>query len=148
MYIFLRPGLASCRCRPLSSNVRLQKHSSARLPQEVRLSAGTEQPRRGQAADFSARRCAVVSRGQSRRKSKQPDFSQGRRERRPVQMHKEAARGGNRQQSTASIRCGLAPASEKGNLLRSSIVASYKQTKFLVHGFGLRCKAQGAMQSS
>ena len=26
MYIFLRPGLASCRCRPLSSNVRRRKN--------------------------------------------------------------------------------------------------------------------------
>ena len=60
----------------------------------------------GKAADFSAQRRAVASNGQSRRKSKQPDFKQSRRERRPVQTHEEAARGGNWKQHPTSILRG------------------------------------------
>ena len=39
VYIFLWPGLASCRCRPLSSNVRRQKHCRAALQQNARPAA-------------------------------------------------------------------------------------------------------------
>ena len=38
-YIFASPGLASCRRRPLSSNVRHQKNDRLVCQQEVRLSA-------------------------------------------------------------------------------------------------------------
>ena len=38
-YIFTGPGLASCRCRPLSSNVRLRKTGRAVRQQSQRLSA-------------------------------------------------------------------------------------------------------------
>ena len=148
MYIFCCPGLASCRCRPLSSNVRLQKYRCAALQQEVPLSARTEQPRRGQAADFAARHCAVAGGGQSRRESKQPDFSQGRRERRPVRTHEEAARGGNWKQHPASIRRGVDRRIERRSLPKSSTVGIGAPSKSRVQGPGLRCcKAQSAMQS-
>jgi hypothetical protein len=54
----------------------------------------------------------VASNGQSRRKSKQPDFRQGRRERRPVQTYEEAARGGTWKQhgiSQAQVMRRVAP---------------------------------------
>jgi hypothetical protein len=58
LYIFANRALASCRCRPLSSNVRHPKNAVSLGQQEVRLSAWVEQPRSGKAA----RRGGVVER--------------------------------------------------------------------------------------
>ena len=65
VYIFTGPGLASCRRRPLSSNVRRQTNSHVPLQQEVRLSAWIEQPRGGKAANSLISVRAGVSAGQS-----------------------------------------------------------------------------------
>ena len=65
--IFHSPGLASCRCRPLSSNVRHQKGSRFSCQPEVRLSAWIEQPRGGKAANRLISVRAGVSAGQSKR---------------------------------------------------------------------------------
>ena len=64
-YIFASPGLASCRRRPLSSNVRHQKGNRFSCQQEVRLSAWIEQPRGGKAANSLISVRAGVSAGQS-----------------------------------------------------------------------------------
>jgi len=47
-YIFTDPGLASCRRSRFNSNVRPRETCRAVLPQNQRLSAWTEQPRRAQ----------------------------------------------------------------------------------------------------
>ncbi len=49
-YIFPVRALASCRWRPLSSNVRHPRNAASLGQQEVRLSAGMEQPQGGNAA--------------------------------------------------------------------------------------------------
>ena len=49
-----------------------------------------------------ARRHALARGRQSTRGRQQPDFSQGRRERRPVQTHEDAARGDDRTRQRAS----------------------------------------------
>ena len=51
-----------------------------------------------------ARRQAVVRGTQAAHGNQQPDFSQGRRERRPVQTHEDAAIGGEMTQQRASSR--------------------------------------------
>ena len=48
--IFHSPGLASCRRRPLSSNVRQHRKHPAALQQSQHLSAWAEHPQRGRAA--------------------------------------------------------------------------------------------------
>ena len=42
--------------------------------------------------------------GKSKHRNQHPDFNQGRRERRPVQRHDDAARGGERMRQRASVR--------------------------------------------
>ena len=104
-YIFTSPGLASCRRSRLTSNVRHQTNSLLPLQQEVRLSACIEQPRGGQAANPVRRRTLARSNQTTGRNRpiKQPDFSQGRRELRPVQAHEDAA-GGGEMGSATSLR--------------------------------------------
>ena len=106
---------------PVSSNVRLQNSKSLSPQQEVRLSAWAEQPRSGQTADFTTRPHAVTSQGRSPLKSKQPDFSRGRRERRPVQRHEEAARGGNCTQHASSVTRSCGTVTERGSPTRLRI---------------------------
>ena len=108
--IFASPGLASCRRRPLSSNVRHQTKSLVPLQQEVRLSAWIEQPRCGQAANPVRHRAQARGNDNNGQNGpiEQPDFSRGRRGR-PVQTHDEAAGGGNRTlQCTSGERFALA----------------------------------------
>ena len=57
-YSFASPGLASCRRRPLSSNVRPRRKDRVACQQDQRLSARAEQPRKGHAE----RICASFSR--------------------------------------------------------------------------------------
>ena len=89
--IFHGPGLASFRCRPLSSNVRHQNNRDLQFQQEVRLAAWIEQPQGGQAASLVLRRKpAATGSTDGKKPIKQPDCSQGRRERRPVQTYDDA----------------------------------------------------------
>ena len=53
-----------------------------------------------------ARPQAVARGAQAARGNQQPDFSQGRRERRPVQTHEDVARGGEMTQQSVSSRQG------------------------------------------
>ena len=55
-YIFASPGLASCRRRPLSSNVRQRNGGYVVIQQSQRLAARAEQPQRGIAASSLALR--------------------------------------------------------------------------------------------
>ena len=89
----------------------------------------------------------VGTEGQSPLERKQPDFSRGRRERRPVQTHEEAARGGNWKQHPASIRRGGDRMTERRSQPRSGFESICKLSKLRVQGRGPRCKAQSAMQS-
>jgi len=57
---------------------------------------------------------AVAQGTQAARQNQQPDFSQGRRERRPVQTHEDAARGGEMTQQRASSWQGQRPTESKG----------------------------------
>ena len=96
MYIFCWRALASYRRRPLSSNVRHHK-SGLRCVNGI---SGAERraPNSHDAAKerIPAQRGAVARNGQAVKEDQQPDFSQGRRERRPVQSHDDAARGDER----------------------------------------------------
>jgi hypothetical protein len=47
-YIVTGPGLAPCRCRPLSSNVRQRRNDRARAQESQRLSAWAKQPQSGE----------------------------------------------------------------------------------------------------
>ena len=78
----------------------------------------------------------------------QPDFSQGRRERRPVQTHEDAARGGE-VGSAASLRQPCQRSDEwKTGQLKTSVPSVAKESRPRTHGCGPRCKAPSAMQGS
>ena len=76
-YIFASPGLASCRCRPLSSNVRPHEMpilSAARIPQFQRQQTALSRSSRPR----TARRCPRCAGSQLDRQLHGSDFSQGR----------------------------------------------------------------------
>ena len=110
--IFHHAGLAFCCRSRLSSNVRQHKirlccasrKCAYRRELNSHEAAKPQMPARGQA----------VARGtQAARGNQQPDFSQGRRERQPVQTHEDAARGGEMTQQRASSRQGPRPTESK-----------------------------------
>ena len=94
-----------------------------------------------------ARRHAVARGRQSRRGNQQPDFSQGRRERRPVQTHVDAARGGDRMRQRASDEHVSVRMSGRRYPHRSSVLSTCKESRLRIQGVCPRCKAQSAMQN-
>ena len=94
-----------------------------------------------------ARRHAVARGRQSTRGNQQPDFSQGRRERRPVQTHVDAARGGDRMRQRASDEHVSVRMSGRRDPHRSSVLNTCKESRPRIQGACPRCKAQSAMQS-
>ena len=121
------------RCRPLSFYVRHQNNRNVQFQQEVRLAAWIEQPRGGQAARLARRRQSAKGPGLDgwKKPVKQPDCNQGRRERRPVQTHDEAARGGKRTLQGSSDMPARARTSEEADqcCARSKACARKKTRK-------------------
>ena len=78
----------------------------------------------------------------------QPDFSQGRRERRPVQTRDDTAIGGE-MGSAASLRQPCQRSDEwKTGQLKTSVPSFCKESRPRTRGCGPRCKAPSAMQGS
>ena len=78
----------------------------------------------------------------------QPDFSQGRRWRRPVQTRDDAAIGGE-MGSAASLRQQCQRSAEwNTGQLKTRVPRVCKESRPTMRGCGLRCKAPSAMQGS
>ena len=85
--------------------------------------------------------------GQSTRSKQQPDFSQDRRERRPVQTRKDAATRDNWMHQHASGLHVSARMNGRDTQRGSSVPTVRKRSKPSIQGSGRRCKAQSALQS-
>jgi hypothetical protein len=93
------------------------------------------------------RRQAVTRGTQAAHGIQQPDFSQGRRERRPVQTHEDAALGGEMTQQPASSWQVSVQLNRRQLQPRPKHVSASRQLKSATQSSGPRCKAQSAMQS-
>ena len=77
----------------------------------------------------------------------QPDFSQGRRERRPVQTHEDAARGGEWDAAPRYGQAGQLSDESMRKSFAAAVLSAGMKSQPQTQSEGARCKAQGALQS-
>ena len=85
--------------------------------------------------------------GRPKHRNQHPDFNQGRRERRPVQRHDDAARGGERMRQRASARLVSARMRGSRSQYKSGHQSTGREPRPITQCGGVRPKAQSAMQS-
>ena len=78
----------------------------------------------------------------------QPDFNQGRRERRPVQTHEDAARDGDREAAARYGQAHQRSDESMKNFVRAAGLSACKELQPQAQAGGPSCKAQGAMHGT